>query len=82
MAKRKICPQCGETGTLREILYGLLAGPPDESKYMVGGCSRLLGQDFDVGCAECGWKGFSTRAKEKGFEELDSWIAEHKTKQK
>ena len=82
MAKRKICPQCGETGTLREILYGLLAGPPDESKYMVGGCSRLLGQDFDVGCVECGWQGFITLAKEKEFEELNSWIAEHKAKQK
>ena len=35
---KKICPQCGEKGTLRKILYGYVMGPPDETKYILGGC--------------------------------------------
>jgi hypothetical protein len=51
-----ICPRCGVGEGLREILYGLPAGPPDESKYTVGGCC-VDENSPEVGCVRCGWAG-------------------------
>lgn len=55
-----ICPDCGEIGTLRTILYGM---PDPETfdfeKYAVGGCCVSPdGIDPDVACKACGWSGF------------------------
>ena len=55
-----ICPDCGEIGTLRKILYGM---PDPETfdfeKYAVGGCCVSPdGIDPDVACKACGWSGF------------------------
>lgn len=82
MTMKKICPQCGENGTLRKILYGYLMEEPDRSKFLVGGCTLMIGQDFDIGCCECSWRGFSTRAKREEFEKFNKWIAEREEKEK
>ena len=53
------CPECGQIGTLREIIYGM---PDPETfdfeKYAVGGCCVGEGQDPDVQCKSCEWEGF------------------------
>jgi hypothetical protein len=50
--KPRKCPTCQQQGTSRTIIYGMLLGPPDESKYVLGGC------DIDENspkfhCVEC-----------------------------
>jgi hypothetical protein len=50
------CPRCGVGEGLGEILYGLPAVPPDESKYLIGGCC-VDENSPEVGCVECGWQG-------------------------
>ena len=53
------CPECGEVGTLRKIIYGM-PDPEvfDFEKYAVGGCCITGdGSDPDVQCNECGWEG-------------------------
>jgi len=54
------CPECGQIGTLRTILYGM---PDPETfnfeKYAVGGCCITGdGLDPDVQCRNCDWEGF------------------------
>lgn len=54
-----VCPECGEIGTLREIVYGM---PDPENfdfeKYAVGGCCISDdGSDPDVQCRACEWSG-------------------------
>ena len=53
---------------------------PDPSKYMLGGCVMSLGDDFDIGCSDCSWRGFSTAAKRREFEELNAWVAKRREK--
>ncbi len=57
--KLLVCPECGQIGTLREIVYGM--PDPDEfdfEKYAVGGCCMNGdGSDPDIQCRECGWEG-------------------------
>jgi hypothetical protein len=58
--KMLICPECGQIGTLRTILYGM---PDPETfdfeKYAVGGCCISGdGLDPDVQCNQCEWEGF------------------------
>ena len=50
------CPQCGEQGSLKKILYGMPGSDFDHEKYIVGGC---VISDFDpeIGCTSCGWEG-------------------------
>jgi hypothetical protein len=53
------CPECGQVGTLREILYGM---PDPETfdfeKYAVGGCCMNGdGSDPDISCRACDWSG-------------------------
>jgi len=60
ITKETACPVCDETGTLREILYGM---PDPETfnfeKYAVGGCCITGdGLDPDVQCRNCDWEGF------------------------
>ena len=50
------CPNCGASGSLREIIYGLPAEPVDETKYAVGGCC-ISDNDPTLRCIECGWEG-------------------------
>jgi len=57
--KMLTCPECGQIGTLRTILYGM---PDPETfdfeKYAVGGCCvEGDGNDPDVQCKACGWSG-------------------------
>ena len=54
------CPECGQVGTLRKIIYGM---PDPESfnfeKYAMGGCCMNGdGSDLDISCRECDWSGF------------------------
>ena len=55
--KELTCPECGEIGTLRKIIYGL---PDPETfdfeKYAVGGCLVEDNQP-DIRCRDCGWSG-------------------------
>ena len=39
-----------------EIAYGYLAGPPDPTKFIAGGCCVEFGQP-EIYCGECGWGG-------------------------
>jgi hypothetical protein len=58
--KMLVCPECGQTGTLRKIIYGM-PDPEifDFEKYAVGGCCMNGdGSDPDVSCRECDWSGF------------------------
>ena len=55
--KTRRCPGCGERGKLRDIVYGLPAGPPDEDVYVLGGCG-VLGNDPNVRCIACRWEGW------------------------
>lgn len=52
----RVCPQCNKESGTREIIWGMPAGIPDESKYYIGGCTS---EDFSVKykCIECGWEG-------------------------
>ena len=57
--KALACPECGQVGTLRKILYGM---PDPETfdfeKYAVGGCCMNGdGSDPDVACKACSWRG-------------------------
>jgi hypothetical protein len=57
--KKLICPECGEIGTLREIVYGM-PDPEvfDFEKYAVGGCCMNGdGSDPEVRCRVCEWEG-------------------------
>jgi hypothetical protein len=50
-----VCPECGEIGTLREIVYGM-PDPEhfDFEKYAVGGCCMNGdGSDPDISCKSC-----------------------------
>jgi hypothetical protein len=65
--KMLICPECGQIGTLRTILYGM---PDPETfdfeKYAVGGCCVSPGGiDPDVNCRACDWSGFRDALEEK-----------------
>ena len=58
--KMLVCPECGRTGTLRKIIYGM---PDPETfdfeMYAVGGCCMNGdGSDPDVSCRACDWSGF------------------------
>jgi hypothetical protein len=54
----KNCPNCSRKYGLRQIVYGLPAGPPDPAVYQLGGCC-ISDNDPEVACIECGWKGSS-----------------------
>ena len=63
--KRLTCPECGQVGTLRKILYGM---PDPETfdfeKYAVGGCCMNGdGSDPDVACGACSWRGIRDAIK-------------------
>jgi hypothetical protein len=60
--KELTCPECGEIGTLRKIIYGM---PDPETfdfeKYAVGGCCiNGDGTDPDISCKSCDWAGQRT----------------------
>jgi hypothetical protein len=60
--KMLVCPECGQIGTLRRIIYGM-PDPEhfDFEKYAVGGCCMNGdGSDPDVSCRECDWSGLRT----------------------
>ena len=68
MAKKRICPSCGEADGLRRYIYGLLAEPLDETKYVTGGCVTT-GFDPDYACLICNWSGsFNRDGSEKQAE--------------
>ena len=57
--KMLICPECGQIGTLRKIIYGM-PDPEffDFEKYAVGGCCvEWDGSDPDIQCKACEWSG-------------------------
>ena len=58
------CPECGQVGTLRKILYGMPGSDFDHSKYIVGGCV-ISDSDPEIGCSRCEWYGFRKDLKEK-----------------
>lgn len=58
----KICPECGKEEGVREIIWGMPDGKPDESKFYIGGCTS---KDFSVKykCIRCGWEGKKLKRK-------------------
>jgi hypothetical protein len=53
-----ICPQCGEKGNIRKILYGMPGDGFDFEKYAVGGCCMNGdGSDPEIACRKCEWQG-------------------------
>jgi len=52
----KTCPSCGETSSIREVIYGMPDGPLDETKYVTGGCC-ISENDPTTSCFNCGWEG-------------------------
>ena len=69
------CPNCGASGSLREIIYGLPAEPVDETKYAIGGCC-ISDNDPTIRCIECGWEGEDE--KNIPFEDKSIKVAEIK----
>lgn len=59
---KKICPDCESEEGVREIIWGMPAGQPDESKFYIGGC---VSEDFSVKykCIKCGWEGKKLKRK-------------------
>lgn len=59
---KKLCPDCEREDGIREILWGMPAGEPDESKFYLGGCTS---EDFSVKykCIRCGWEGKKLKRK-------------------
>ena len=54
--KVKNCPECHESGSIREVIYGMPESPLDESRYATGGCC-ISEKDPTVICINCGWEG-------------------------
>lgn len=50
------CPECGQVGSVRKIIYGMPGPDFDFEKYEVGGCV-VTGHDPQHACRECGWSG-------------------------
>ena len=57
--KELTCPECGEIGALRKIIYGMPDSKTfDFETYAVGGCCvNGDGRDPDISCKSCGWAG-------------------------
>ena len=53
------CPECGEIGTIRKILWGMPTQEAfDSGDFVIGGCMvNADGSDPKVGCLECSWTG-------------------------
>jgi hypothetical protein len=53
------CPECGEIGTIRKILWGMPTEEAFESgDFVIGGCTvQDDGLDPKVGCLNCSWTG-------------------------
>ena len=55
--RNKVCPLCKEPKGIRKIIWGMPAGPLDESKYVTGGCCVSPdGNDSRGTCIKCGWE--------------------------
>lgn len=52
----KICPECHDPSSIREVIYGLPESPLDDSRYESGGCC-ISGKDPTIICLNCGWEG-------------------------
>ena len=59
---KKICPECEKEEGVREIIWGMPDGKPDESKFYIGGCTS---EDFSMKykCIKCGWEGKKLKRK-------------------
>lgn len=60
--KRKVrwtsipCPLCGAKKSMREIRYGYLDSPIDDTKFAIGNCD-VGSDDPEIACNECSWRG-------------------------
>lgn len=63
--KLLICPDCGQIGTLRKIIYGMPDPKSfDFDKYAVGGCCMNGdGSDPDLRCKSCEWEGLRAQIR-------------------
>ena len=50
------CPNCGDSSSLRQILYGMPEAQIDLSKFKLGGCC-ISGSDPTITCVNCDWEG-------------------------
>ena len=53
------CPECGEVGSIRKILWGMPTPQAFESgDFVIGGCIvQGDGSDPKFGCQSCSWTG-------------------------
>ena len=62
VTKRKVrwnslpCPGCWRKGPMLRIQYGYLAGEPDPTRFVAGGCC-FDGDRPEISCGKCGWSG-------------------------
>ena len=55
---KTVCPKCGSNKGIREYIYGMPAGPVDESKFEIGGCTEGFAKDSPTHkCINCDWEG-------------------------
>lgn len=55
---KTVCPKCGSSKGIREYIYGMPAGPVDESKFEIGGCTEGFAKDSPTHkCINCDWEG-------------------------
>jgi hypothetical protein len=58
LGMKLVCPICGSSEGIREYIYGMPAGPVDESKFEIGGCTEGFAKDSPTHkCINCEWKG-------------------------
>jgi hypothetical protein len=50
------CPKCGDTKSLRKVIWGMPSQEPDPKKYVLGGCC-LPEVLHELECISCGWNG-------------------------
>jgi DNA-directed RNA polymerase subunit RPC12/RpoP len=62
----KKCPYCDSSEGVREFLYGMPYGEPDETKYVLGGCV-VFDAAPDYKCLTCGLEFHIKRKEKEGY---------------
>ena len=75
--KAMICPQCGEIGLIREVVYGMTGPDFDYEKYDARGCCKLFNAP-DLCCRGCRWEGYSTAEKQKLADSFKGYLEKEK----
>jgi hypothetical protein len=66
--RKLICPECQKVGVIRRILWGMPGEDFDHRRFASGGCV-MTGDDPEVQCSVCMWKGYRNQL-DTLFEEM------------